>query len=78
MKEAIINLVTSHKGMKDSELSAILVTKYMNFNTREIVDEIESLVKNGELIEIDFGIPGDKYLTRYYVPRGTEINMRVK
>jgi len=76
IRERILQIIIGHKGINSAQLSARLATEFIGMTIREIMDEIDSVVKDSEVIEIDFEIPGDNYSVRFYVPKLTKINIR--
>lgn len=73
IRERILQIVLSHKGINSAQLSARLATEFISLTIRDIMDEIDSMIKDGELVEIDFEMPGDSYSVRFYVPKFTKI-----
>lgn len=73
IRERILQIVLGHKGINSAQLSARLATEFFQMSIREIMDEIDSLIKENELVEVDFQIPGDTYSVRFYVPKLTKI-----
>jgi hypothetical protein len=76
IRERILQIVIAKRGINSAELSAKLVTEFTGMSIREVMDSIDSVVKDNELIELEFEIPGDNYSVRFYLPKLTKIGIR--
>jgi hypothetical protein len=77
-KEKISVMVNESNGLKATELLLKVVNKYPEMlnvlDGSEIAEVLEELVKEGEIVELEYVLPHMKYRVKsIYFPRGTEI-----
>lgn len=76
MRESILAVVNTRQGVRSVELAMNVMSEInpVKFNTEEFHLELENLVKNGEIFELNYTLPGMEYRTKsIYFPRGTKI-----
>lgn len=81
MRETILHLVKAYQGMKGVDLSitAMGIIGPAHFKSSEFLTTISELVKEGELIEIEFTFPGMEYrMKSFFLPKGTVIGIRME
>lgn len=80
LREAILVSVNSHQGMKgvDLVLNVMGLVNCMKFTDVEYQQELESLLKNGEVVELEYILPQLNYrIKSMYFPKGTVFNNRI-
>ena len=80
IRQEITKLVTERQGCKATELAVVAVRCLINrIDAREldkIPDLIEQMVKEGELLEVEFVLPMmDWRCKSFLLPKGTEVKL---
>lgn len=70
----ILGLISN--GIKATDLVVQLVTQFISIDSVEVVKVINDLVKQGEIIEIEYTLPNMDYrIKSFYLPKGTHIEI---
>lgn len=81
MKETILHMVNTHQGLKGVEL-AVKVMSVMDpvmFSHSVFTVAVSELVRDGELIEIEYTLPQMEYrLKSFFLPKGTTLGIRME
>ena len=79
LRESIIQVVTEKQGCKVMELIAALDPTLLigDVATNEVLEALELLVKEGELIEIEYCLPAYR-IKSFYLPKETEVKIVAK
>ena len=75
MKEKVIELVNDFGPIKATEL----VVRLIDIQGTNITDILDELVKNGDIIEVEYTLPQMDYRVKsLYFPKGTIIGVDLK
>lgn len=78
IKERISKIVNDSTGLKSTELAVKVVCEVPDCNTNEVLHLIEELVKEGEIIELEYILPQINYrIKSIYFPKGTDILLKL-
>lgn len=76
LRNRILEIVNPSTGIKGMELATILANEFHPLTTEKILQEIFDLIKEGELIEIEYQLSTMDYRTKSFIlPKGTSINI---
>jgi hypothetical protein len=71
IQERIIEIVENKQAIKGTELAVILATEFLDVDN--VTEIIETLVKNGEIVELEYSLPNMNYrIKSIYFPKGTQ------
>jgi hypothetical protein len=78
MRDVIRKIVNENSGIKNVELvikvAQSLIEEDIEFEPRDLIIQIESLVKEGEIVELEFILPDMGYRVKsMYFPKGTKL-----
>jgi len=74
LREWIVGYVTRHQGCKAVQLAADAVGEFPSISSHDILESIGHLVKNGELVEVEYNLPEMPYRVKsFLLPKGTNL-----
>lgn len=76
MREAILKIINSGQGIKGVDLVLKVLTELFpsEFKSGQVLEELTRMVKEGEIIEIEYTLPDMNYRIRsFYLPKGTKL-----
>ncbi len=74
LKEIILRKVNNSTGIKAVELTLAVMSEInpLIFEAKTYISELDELVKNGEILELEYTLPNMDYrIKSIYFPKGT-------
>lgn len=80
LENLVLNLVNSNLGLKGSDLILKIMSKNLSITNNECLDMIFDMIHSGNLVEIEYILPGHHISKSFVLPKDTQINIinRVK
>jgi len=75
IEDLIIDLINLNYGLKGAELSLKVMAKDLTMTNNEILDTIFTMIEQGDLVEVEYILPGNHTSKSFVLPKGTHINI---
>lgn len=71
--DAIVGIVRGQSGIRGSLLMAHLATEFLSWEKDSLRHVVTELVRIGELVEIEFILPGQVKSDSFFLPAGSKV-----
>lgn len=75
LENLVLNLVNSNCGLKGVDLTTKVMSTDLNISKNECLDKIFDMIQAGDLVEIEFVLPGHYISKSFVLPKDTQINI---